>query len=731
MLLLVLLPVIPALVLALYTGLEQRRFGIFKVEKDAIRLVHLAAADQVALIEATREHLAALSRFPQARGTNIASFDAFFATMPKVYTNYTDFGLVEKNGDLVSSSFGRTGATNLADRVHIQTVVKTKDFGVGVYQAGDAIRPPGLLFGHPIFDERGRLMRIVYAALGLAVLNSAAAKAELPPGGVIHVFDRNGNVLATHPEPDRWLGHAAAGSPVMTALLKSTEGTAEISGLDGVSRLYAFLPIRNGPEAGLFLSVGIPTILAYAEMQRSLVRNLGLLGLVAVAVLLAALIYANSYILRPVNALVGATGQLAKGNLMARTGILHSAGELNQLARAFDEMAESLQRQRHAIEHSEQALRESEERLRLVLDTALDAVITIDERGAVMSWNKEAEKIFGWSRDEIVGRNLAETIIPARYREAHERGLKHFLATQEGPVLNRRIEIPAVRREGPEFPVELAVIPIRLGGRFVFSAFVRDITERKKAEEEIRGLNANLERRVVERTRELAAANEELEAFAYSVSHDLHAPLRSLDGFVQLLRRNSASVLNESGRQCLDLISNAARQMGVLIDDLLAFSRMGRTEMRRTRVNMDQLVAEVIAEMGGDTEGRQIEWKIQALPEAEADRPMLKLVWVNLISNAVKYTRQRERAVIEISGRQSSPDTLEYMVRDNGAGFDMGYVGKLFRVFERLHDASEFEGAGIGLANVHRIVTRHGGRTWAEGKVNEGATFYFTLPSAG
>jgi len=729
LLLLVLLPVIPALVLALYTNLEGRRFGTFSVEKDAIAVVQLAAANQLALIETARQHLVALSRFPQARGNDLAAFDVFFGNMPKVYRDYIDFGLIETNGDLVACSFGRRGPTNLADRAHVQRVLKTQDFAIGSYQAGESAVKPSLLFGHPVLDEKSRLARVVYAAIDLAVLDSAISKTQVPEGGVIAIYDRGGHVLARHPDAENWVGKSVAGSPLMATILAKEEGTAEMQGLDEVSRLYAFTPIRSGQEASLFVSVGIPTSLAFGETTQLLVRNLAVLGVVAVLALLAAQIYANLHILRPVKALVGATRRLSAGDLTARTGLVYGPGELNQLARSFDEMAEGVQRQRTEIELSEKALRESEERVRLVLDTALDAVITMDEKGTVTSWNNEAEKIFGWTRQEILGQSLADTIIPPRYREAHRRGLKHFLATEEGPVLNKRIEITALRRDGREFPVELAITPIRLAGHHIFSAFVRDITERKQAEGEIRRLNESLEHRVQERTAQLEAVNNELEAFTYSVSHDLRAPLRHINGFADMLRQDSSSVLTESSRRYLEIISVAARQMGTLIDDLLVFSRMGRSEMRRSLVNIGELVAEVMREMARDTQGRNIEWKIDTLPEAQVDQAMLKQVWVNLLSNAVKYTRHRDRAEIRIGCRQNSADELEFSVQDNGAGFDMQYAGKLFGVFQRLHQAEEFEGTGIGLANVQRIILRHGGRTWAEGKVNEGATFYFTLPN--
>jgi light-regulated signal transduction histidine kinase (bacteriophytochrome) len=253
-----------------------------------------------------------------------------------------------------------------------------------------------------------------------------------------------------------------------------------------------------------------------------------------------------------------------------------------------------------------------------------------------------------------------------------------------------------------------------------------EVEQRRHREDEIRQLNHELGKRAVE----LEAANKELESFAYSVSHDLRAPLRHMAGYSELLQRQASSVLDEKSQRFIRTILDSAKRMGNLIDDLLAFSRIGRAETRNTEVDLGQLVKEVVAEIRQDTKSRDIAWKIGALPVCYGDRSMLRLVVVNLVSNAVKFTRMRKPAEIEIGCVDRNEEEAEVFVRDNGAGFDMQYVNKLFGVFQRLHLPEQFEGTGIGLATVQRIIHRHGGQVRGEGAVDRGATFYFSLPKS-
>ena len=274
----------------------------------------------------------------------------------------------------------------------------------------------------------------------------------------------------------------------------------------------------------------------------------------------------------------------------------------------------------------------------------------------------------------------------------------------------------------------LGVIYAGMGA--IVALLTQRVGQRKREQEELRRVNETLEQRVLARTAELEATNKELEAFSYSVAHDLRAPLRHMDGFIRLLNKRAYATLDEKNQRYLGIISDSARQMGLLIDDLLAFSRVSRAELQLRAVSLDQLVKEAMQELKEETQGRDIVWKIGQLPEAMVDRSMMRLVMINLLANAVKFTSKREHAEIEVGTSSNEVNGIVVFVRDNGVGFDMEYSSKLFGVFQRLHAAEDYEGTGIGLANVQRIVHRHKGRTWAEGEVDRGATFYFSLPKA-
>jgi PAS domain S-box-containing protein len=359
-----------------------------------------------------------------------------------------------------------------------------------------------------------------------------------------------------------------------------------------------------------------------------------------------------------------------------------------------------------------------------LLDLTHDTVFARDMNDIITYWNRGAEELYGWSREEALGKishQLTQTIFPTQFDEIMAELLR--TGRWEGELIH-------AKRDGTKIIVasRWSLQRDEQGGPVAILETNNDITERKRVEEEIHKLNEELEQRVIERTTELEATNKELEAFAYSISHDLRAPLRHMVGYAELLQKNAFSVVNEKSRRYIMTILESGKQMGTLIDDLLAFSRVGRVEMQKTLVSLEQLVKEALIEINEETDGRNIAWRIGKLPNVYGDRSMLRLALVNLISNAVKFTRTRPQAYIEIGSIDGKEDAIVVFIKDNGVGFDMKYANKLFGVFRRLHPDEEFEGTGIGLANVQRIIHRHGGRVWAESAVDRGAKFYFSVP---
>jgi PAS domain S-box-containing protein len=507
----------------------------------------------------------------------------------------------------------------------------------------------------------------------------------------------DGNILASYRRADS-AGFVLPGMP------QEISGTVRQVG----NYLELFYPVVSGQDRVGVIYLRADLALFYDELPEQLLIVFGVLvGLLAVAYWLSTVF--QRAISRPILELASSAEAVAARKDYSLRAAKHGQDEIGVLTENFNQMLAG-------IEERETALQQAHKKLQSVMGSITDGLLVMDKNWRYTYANEQIFQMVGLRPDELVG-NCIWDLFPAVKGTKFEACLHRAVAT------GQTVHFEEFYPEPLNKWFECHCYPSEEG----LSVYFHDITARNQAQNEILRLNASLEQRVLERTAQLEKVVKELDAFTYSVSHDLRAPLRAVDGFSRMVNEDYGEKLDDEGRRMLKLIRNETQRMGRLIDDLLAFARLGRQQIEPVSIDMHELAQEAFNELSMAVPERKLRFDLQPLPPAYGTPAMIRQVWVNLISNAIKFTQGRDPAEIEIGSLEGEEGVPVYYIKDNGAGFEMRHADKLFGVFQRLHSQEEFPGTGVGLSLVHRIVQRHGGRIWAEAEVGRGATFYFTV----
>jgi signal transduction histidine kinase len=595
LLLLVLFAILPAFLLLIRSGLEQRRLATESAQKDALQMAQIASAAHDAIVEGAQQFLTALAQLPQIQDPE--SCTILLSRLARQYPNYSSLAVADVNGDVYCSSIPGSGPVNVSDRFYFHSVLTTKRFSAGLYTVDRISQVSVVPFAHPVFNDEGQVTGVVIATLNLEWLINLASQIEIPEDGALLVIDNAGAILARFPDPELYIGQIFFDAEVIQAALqKRGDGFSEVQGLDGIHRLYAFATLHQAMGGSAYVSVGIPTSVAYADVNRSVLINLSGMALVAALALIITLVLSNRFIIDPVQSLLKATRKLDEGDLSARSNLRRETSEIGLLAASFDQMAENLQKRNEELLKNEAALQ---------------------------AYSLQLEQ-----------------------------------------------------------------------------------------------------------------SNRELQDFAYIASHDMQEPLRKIQAFSERLETKHSANLSDEARDYLSRMRSSAARMQTLINDLLTYSRVTTKAQPFHRVDLNKVANEVVSDLSegiAETGGRV---EVNHLGEIEADYSQMRQLLQNLVANALKFHCPDRPPIVRISssfGNETDmvpePRFTHLIVEDNGIGFDEKYINRIFQPFQRLHNRSQYEGSGIGLAICRKIVERHGGTITARSEIGKGAKFIITLPT--
>lgn len=701
----------PLIALLAYQLRATQQAEVAQANQFVTHLAEITATDVELTLRNFERVATILAQRPLVRELDPARCDPRLRELRRTYPMLSNVGTVTIDGQVICSTLESTEARrpHIGQPDWLKRLRTTGAFVVGSPQRGIYTGRHILVVAVPIFDAAERISGAAQLVIDLEKFLPLVTKG-LPEGGVAGILNRDGIVVTRSFRPAEVIGKDVRGIGINNAILERKHGSEVSVGADGVERFYAFRPIG---DYGWFSSVGIPTERIYAEARANAVRN-GVLGVAAVLLAFILVRLIHHKIALPMLALRRSARRVASGERSERAPIA-GPREVADVATGFNQMLD-------ALLLTENRLQDTEAQYHLLFDSSPDAMRVIcDERIVLM--NPAGFRLLGMPPDALRSdKSVFDYIHPDFVERARARLRSVIEERRTLPAEERK----SIRADGTEIDVEVITLPITFQGKPAALDIVHDLTERNATRRALEQLNTELEKRVHARTAELERANAELEAFSYTIAHDLRVPLRAINGYTRLVLDARDSRLDDEHRALLGRVLGSAETMNNLLEGLLKLSHLARSEPVLTQVDLSALAREVFDTLYASTPDRLVDVQIDDGLAAYADAQLIRTVLENLLGNAWKYTGRTETPRIAF-GSTRLAGIQTYFVRDNGAGFDQRYADKLFKTFQRLHGPEDFSGSGIGLASVKRIIEHHHGMVWAEAEVGKGATFYFTL----
>jgi len=726
LILLVLISMAPIFAVVIWASAAEQADAMSDARKDLRAQVRLRAKAQEQMLHGTHQMLNAIAHAVAPGAEDSDGCDEHLQRLQRHFPSYGHLAFADLKGQIACRSAADRRPVFVGDRSYFIGAARSGRFSIGEYMQSRILQRPSIGLSLPVFDEEGRPRGQQYAIVEVSAFQRQLESGAPPPAVTELVTDGGGRVLAS-------VGQAAVAAGrllpdfLLAASARSESGEGEVRDAAAVPWLYAIESVRPAGEGRLVVIAMLPTASVLAAAVERLYLQLAVLVLIAGTAMLLAWRMGDRMIARPIERLVAFVGALERNEAPPRV----PAGdgpvrELARIERGIADLAAALaarSAQRDAamaeIEQQKLSLARSEQRYRSHFEASPQPMWVFDrDTLAFLEVNDAAVRRYGYSRDEFMAMTMADIRPPQDVPKLIE-WLRRTGEQASGGVSARHL-----CKNGRLMHVEISGQSQDWNGRRARAVAVVDVTSRVEAALAWQRLHETLEREVAQRTRELAAANDELEAFSYSVSHDLRGPLQIIDGFCGVLIERHGAALPPAAVHYLERIRSGTGQMDALIRDLLAFARKGREPMVRRDVDLAALARQVVASLRQRWPQRQVAMDIEEPLVASGDPALLAIVLENLLGNAWKFTARVPAAAISV--RRAGADS--YVVADNGAGFDPAYADKLFRPFQRLHSTAEFEGSGVGLAIVQRIVERHGGKVWGESGFGCGARFFFSLP---